>query len=295
VVNSIYFIVNPSAGKDEPAAEMINTVFKDSGTDITIHILKADEDPVQIAQKAAHKAGLVAVYGGDGSVTQVAAGLIGTTVPLAIIPGGTANVLSKELEIPQDTEDALRFIKEGNYQLKTIDTGTVNGTPFLLRVNLGIMAEMITETDPDLKEKVGQLAYGVATVKSLINAEPVDYHLNIDGQIIKATGVALTITNAGSMGIGSLQLVSGVSVADGLLDVILMKDVGFLSIIKATGGALFGQDTDAVQHWQGKNITVQLPNDQVYLCDDCEASAAELDIKIVPASLTVAIPLNDDV
>ncbi|MGY3211313.1 diacylglycerol/lipid kinase family protein [Mucilaginibacter sp. HD30] len=291
-IDHIFIIVNPSAGKDEPILQLIADVFRNSALKTTVHILKIDEDPAEVARMASKPKTLIAVYGGDGSVTQAAGALINTAFPLAIIPGGTANVLSKELSIPQDTEEALMLLKEGNYELTKIDTGTINGRPFLLRINLGIMAEMITETDPGLKDKIGQLAYGVATVKSVVNAEPTTYKLTIDGQTINTEGVALTITNSGSMGIGQLQLVSGISVSDGLLDVVLLQDAGFLSIVKATGGALLGKETDAVAHWQGKNITVQLPNKQTYLCDDCEDTASELNIKVVPASLTVSVPLK---
>ena len=136
-------------------------------------------------------ADLIAVYGGDGSVTEAASALIGSETPLAIIPGGTANVLSKELNIPQDTETALIMIRDGRFELKTIDTGLVNDLTFLLRVNMGIMAEMITETDPDLKDKIGQLAYGVATRKSIHKAEPLGYQLNIGGKPIEVTCVAM--------------------------------------------------------------------------------------------------------
>jgi len=291
-INHIFFIINPFSGKDEPVEAIIRQVFKDSEQKITVYVLKEGEDPAEVARGAISEADLIAVYGGDGSVTEVASALINTNMPLAIIAGGTANVLSKELGIPQNTEDALTYIQEGRYHFKTIDTGTVNGRPFLLRVNLGIMAEMITETDPELKDKIGQMAYGVATVKSLANAVPVNYYLNIDGKLIDATGVSLTVTNSGSMGIGDFQLQPGISVSDGLLDVILMKDAGFLSIIKAAGGALFGTETDAVSHWTCKEVTVTLPREQGYLCDDCEVKDTELNIKVVPASLTVVVPLT---
>lgn len=288
--NRIYFIVNPTAGQDEPVLEMIGREFCNSGRQLTVHVLEEGEHAADLVREAAGEADLIAVYGGDGSVTEAASALIGTDTPLAIIPGGTANVLSKELDIPQDTEEALKLICNGQAELKTIDTGLVNDQPFLLRVNLGIMAEMITETDPDLKDKIGQLAYGVATVKSISKAEPLNYQLQIDGKMINATGVALTVTNSGNMGIGGFQLQPGISINDGLLDVLLLKDVGILSIVKAAGSSLLGQETDAITHWACREITITMPEEQLYLCDDCEDKARELRIKVVPASLTVVVP-----
>jgi diacylglycerol kinase (ATP) len=289
-INHIFFIVNPAAGKDEPIEEKINEVFADSGLRQTIHVLKEKDDVTKIVHSASKLADLIAVYGGDGSITLAATALINSETPLAIIPGGTANVLSKELDIPQDTIAALTLIKEGKYQIRSIDTGLVNGRPFLLRVNLGIMAEMITETNPDLKDKIGQLAYGVATVKSIMDAEPVSYQLNIDGKTVKAAGVSLTITNSGNMGVGDLQMQPGISVSDGLLDIILLKDAGIISIVKAAGAALLEKKTDAVEHWTCKEVTVKLPEEQSYLCDDYEVTASELRVKIIPSSLKVVVP-----
>ena len=286
----LFILINPAAGENEPILETINEVFQDSGLELNVHILAENEDPAALVSEAAQNTDVVAIYGGDGSVTAASGALIGTDTPLAIIPGGTANVMAKELSIPQDAEVALRLIRDGDYQLKRIDTGVVNDRPFLLRVNLGIMASMITETDPELKDKLGQFAYGLATIKTIREAEPVTYQLMLDGEHITATGVSLTITNSGSLGIGDLQLQPGISVSDGLLDVVLLKDAGLTSVIKAAGGSLLGRETEAVCHWKAKTVTVTLPERQTYLCDDCEDQATQLSLHIVPASLTVIVP-----
>jgi YegS/Rv2252/BmrU family lipid kinase len=289
----LFILINPSAGKGEPVPEKIEKVFHDSEINVKLHILTPGEDPADIVRAALPEANLVAVYGGDGSITEAAVALIGSGTTLAIIPGGTANVISKELGISQDTDEVLKMLCDGAYQFKTIDTATVNGKPFLLRVNLGIMADMIAETDPDLKDKIGQLAYGVSAIKSAYDTEPVVYSLTIDGEPVKASGVSLTITNAGNMGIGDWQMQPGISISDGLLDVLLLKDAGLISIIKTAGSSLLGKETDTVSHWQGKEVIVEMPHKQRYLCDDCEDEADRLTIKIVPASLTVAVPLTD--
>ena len=288
----IYFIINPSAGQQEPVLEIFGRVFHDSEHQVTVHVLEKGQHASEIIRQITDIADLIAVYGGDGTVTEVASELIGSNIPLAIIPGGTANVLATELGIPQDTEAALELIRDGNFELKKIDTGLVNNRPFLLRINLGIMAEMITETDPGLKDHIGQLAYGVSTIKSIAQAQTVNYQLNIDGKAITAPGVSLTITNSGSMGIGGLQLQPGIMINDGLLDVVLLKDANFLSLIKAAGGSLFNLETDAVSHWTCREITITMPQEQLYLCDDCEDKTSKLTITVVPASLSVVIPLT---
>jgi diacylglycerol kinase (ATP) len=289
--NHIYLIINPSAGQKEPVLEIIGRVFHGIEKRLHIHLLEEGEKVSDIVLEAIGHTDVIAIYGGDGSVTEAAAPLIGKSMPLAIIPGGAANVLAKGLGIPQDTETALKLLRDGQVALRTIDTGLVNNYPFLLRVNLGIMSQMVTEADPDLKDKIGQLAYGISTVKTIYESEPVNYQLLIDGQTITITGVALTVTNSGSIGIADVQLQPGIDISDGLLDVVLLKDAGFLSLVKAAGSSLLGQETDAISHWKCREVIITMPDEQTYICDDCEHVAQELVIKVVPASLSFVIPL----
>lgn len=290
--NRIFFLVNPQAGGEKHVEKYIADLFKVSGWKSTVHTLEEDENPTELIRQEMDSYCLFAVYGGDGSITKAAAALIGTSKPLGIIPGGTANVLSKELGIPQDTQEALKMICERKFSLKTIDTGMVNGRPFLLRVNLGIMAEMITEADEELKDKIGQLAYGISAVKTALVTVPVKYNLIIDDKPFTAKGVSLTVTNSGNMGIGGLQLYPGISMTDGMLDVLLLKDAGFLSIVKAAGSSLLDQETDTIRHWTCRKISIKMAKPQTYLRDDCEDQGQSLNIEVVPASLTLIVPNN---
>src|SRR5689334_18509397 len=88
----IHVIVNPAAGKDTPILGTLNKTFADTGIDWDIFVTKGAGDAHRLAKEAA-SAGVdaVAVNGGDGTVMEVASGLMNTNVPLAILPGGTAN------------------------------------------------------------------------------------------------------------------------------------------------------------------------------------------------------------
>lgn len=286
----LLLIVNPGSGKEEPILELAGKVFCDSEIQLDIHVLDEDDDPSEIARSAADKYRLIAVYGGDGSITKVAAGLIGRDVPLAIIPGGTANVLSKELNIPQDSVSALQLIRDGDFELKRIDTGLANDEPFFLRVNLGLMADMIIQADTGLKDMVGQLAYGVSAFESWQNARVIDYELVLDGKRVNVSGVTLTITNSGSTGIGALQLAQDIRMDDGLLDVIVLKEAGLGAVAGAVGSSLLGKESDAIFHRTCRTVDVLLNSAQDCILDDCEANISSLSISIVPSSLTVATP-----
>ncbi len=289
----IHFIINPAAGKEEPILSYIHKVFHDSDIDWDISVAKKGKNVRDIAGSLINKTELIAVYGGDGSVTGVAAALHNSPTPMAIIPGGTANVMAKELGIPLDTVAALELLRDGHTIIKPIDMGMVNDQPFLLRVNLGVMADMVINTDRRSKDNLGQFAYGIAGIKTLADAEPVKYILTIDGKTTEEEAVALTITNSGNTGIGSFALQPGISITDGLLDILLLSNTDLSTILKLAGSTILQSETDAIKHWTCREVIVTMPKEQSFICDDTEMSASELKIKVAPGSVNIVIPTSD--
>jgi diacylglycerol kinase (ATP) len=290
VFKHIHFIINPAAGKKEPILSIINEAFDQTDTDWEVTVTKRGTNIGDIATGLIGKTDLIVVYGGDGCVTEVAGALAGSDTPMAIIPGGTANVMSKELGIPQDATEALALLKAENLDIRKVDMGIVNGMPFLLRINLGIMADMVLQTDRKLKDNIGQLAYGITAIKTIAEASLTEYTLTLDGQEIKESGVSLTITNSGHIGIGDFALQPGVSINDGKLDVILLKDASLLSLIKTAGSTLLQNETDAIKHWQAREVQIQCNNEFSFVCDDREEKADSLLINVKPGCIKIAAP-----
>jgi diacylglycerol kinase (ATP) len=232
------------------------------------------------------------VYGGDGSIAEVARALYGSNTPMAIIPGGTANVMSKELGIPQDAVEAIRLIASGDTKIIAIDMAIANQTPFLLRVNLGIMADMILQTNRELKNNFGQLAYGISAIQTLVQSAPAKFNLLIDGQEFIEEGVTLTVTNAGNIGISDFSFLPDINVTDGYLDVILMNNTDLMSLLRIAGTMLFQTDSEVLKHWRCKQVTVTMEHSTSYICDDTEEQAASIAIKIIPGVLKVLVAGN---
>jgi len=286
----IHFIINPAAGKDEPILSLINTVFKDSGIDWDVSITKESGDAKKFAQKLIGQTDLVAVYGGDGSVSEVASGLIYTNTPMAIIAGGTANIMAKELGMPLNTLETLQLLREGLVKSKVIDMGLVNNTPFILRINFGILADMVTSADREMKKSLGQLAYGVSSIQTLTKAEPALYILEIDGKREEVSGVALCVTNSGVIGINDFSILPDISINDGLLDIILLNDADVFSLMKIAGTTLFQKESDILRHWKCKEVTISTKEPVSIICDDCEKTDSKISIKVVPSALLVVVP-----
>src|SRR5215207_10228246 len=152
-------IINPVAGVGRPILQALNSQLKDSGIEWDVSVTHKAGDAERLAKKAIEDgADLVGVHGGDGSVMEVASALCGTSTPMAIFPGGTANVMSVELGIPStDLEASIDYIAKGRYTTRLIDMGKVNDRLFLLRIGIGLEADMMKSADQEIKKQYGLL------------------------------------------------------------------------------------------------------------------------------------------
>jgi diacylglycerol kinase (ATP) len=289
----VHVIINPASGTDEPILSYLNKSFKNSGIDWAVTVTTREGEVFEKAKSLVTEPGLdvVAVYGGDGSIMEAARALHATPMALAILPGGTANVMAKELNIPLESPDAIKLLTSGQGAIKRVDMGLVNGCPFLIRVNLGILADMVTETSPEMKDRWGQWAYGITAFQTMQQESSI-FHLNIDGKEFTREAVALTVTNAGNIGKKGYSFLPDISVSDGFLDVIALDKTDMLSLLKVTGSMLFQKDSAVLQHWKAKEVTIGMEQETSFLRDDSAEMTKLLTIKIVPASLNVLVPEN---
>jgi len=144
----IHIIVNPVSGQEKPILGTLNKALHPAGIDWEIKVTKQAGDARRYAEQAAAEgADVVGVYGGDGTVMEAASGLLGKDLPLAIFPGGTANVMSVELGIPGDLAQASALICGDERDYRKIDVGQVNDQYFLLRVGTGFEADLVKGAD----------------------------------------------------------------------------------------------------------------------------------------------------
>lgn len=287
-MGKIFIIINPAAGADEPVLTYIDELLKDA--DHEIRTVQKEGDVVAICREVLGEASIIAVYGGDGSVCEAARALHGSKTPMFILPGGTANVMAKEIGMPQDTREALSLLASNAFAIRDIDMGMVNGYPFLLRINLGILADMVAQTSREMKERWGQWAYGITAFKEM-PSEGILYSLTIDGKEYIQEAVGLTVTNAGNIGKEGFSFLPGISITDGALDIISLDKPSLLSIIKMTGDILLHNESKELRHWKAKEIKIIQPEEAPFLCDDAVQCAKELVISVSPSSLKMAIPI----
>ena len=291
----VHVIINPASGRPKPVLHILNSVFKQAEVDWDISLTKARGDAERFARQAVvDGADIVAANGGDGTVMEVAQGLLGSPVPLAILPGGSANLMAVELGIPKDLKKATEIAVDPDSATRQVDVGLVGENYFLLRVGMGFEARKVAYADRSLKNRIGVLAYTVASVKSVKDTKSARYHITLDGVQVETDGVTCLIDNAGNMGIQGFQPAKDIRVDDGLLDVLVLGSKGLANLI-SSGSALL--DTDKrellVEHWQARQISIVVDPPQPVQVDGEMVGDTPVSAEVLPGALKVIVPKSD--
>ncbi|NTW43492.1 MAG: diacylglycerol kinase family lipid kinase [Anaerolineaceae bacterium] len=273
-----------------------NKVFKEAGHDYDIVLTKERGDGCRLSKQAIlDGADIVAAYGGDGTVMEVACGLQNSNIPMAIFPGGTGNILSIELGISQNIESACNLIiKPETSKIRVIDLGGTNDPDmpgFVLRAGVGLEADMLEGTDQELKEKFGIFAYIIGGMQALKEVKESLYHLVLDGQSIESKGLTCLIANAGFFGVPGLTLDPKVKVDDGLLDVFVIQKTDLAGLFSLAASVVSGTEKkDAAQHWQVKNVKIEAEPAQATQADGEMWGKSPIELTIQPNALQVIVP-----
>ena len=164
----------------------------------------------------------VAAVGGDGTVSQVADGLVGEDVPLLIIPAGTGNVLAKTLDIPQQLEEAAGLL-HAPHTVRQLDSMQLGEQHFFLQVGIGLEAATMKETSSEQKNRWGMAAYLWTAVKQAFGWQPYQLTLSVDGNTHQLAATELVIANASKIGVGNLEWAEEILPDDGRIDIAVAK------------------------------------------------------------------------
>jgi YegS/Rv2252/BmrU family lipid kinase len=195
----VLIILNPASGKStgNSTLEAVNRQFANSKVDFEIYESKKEDDLGDIV-RARLKNGfeLVVAAGGDGTVSNVINGLVGTHIPLGIIPAGTANLLAQELKVPISIEDAIALII-GRHEFKKIDAMKIGTRVYDLNVSSGLSATVVSNTTPENKSRFGFFAYVWMTIVKLFTLKDHYFVVTVDGKTLKYRAAEIAIFNCG--------------------------------------------------------------------------------------------------
>lgn len=293
---SVLVILNPSAGSKNPPLRLFNNLFHKANFNWDLVITKERCDGIRSAQKAIKDGyDIVAAYGGDGTVMEVASGLIDVDIPMAILPGGTGNILSIELGIPQNLEKACKLITQPEKsKIRSVDLGVTNDEKvpaFALRASVGLEAAMLEGTDRELKERYGIFAYIMGATQALHNIKEARYNLLLDGEAVECSGLTCLIANAGYFGVPGLVLDPKVKIDDGLLDVFVLRKMDLAQLF-SLAATIVGKNElkDKAFHRQVKSVTIESDPVQSTQADGEMWGESPVEIKVEKGALKVIVP-----
>lgn len=181
---------------------------------------------------------LVVAVGGDGTVKVAAREIISRHLkaPLAIIPFGSANVLASTLKIPLGLSEALAIL--GHHQIVKIDVGLINKERyFLVGFSLGYISSIIIDTERALKNRFGSIGYALRFFWNKIKIPRIKFRIETQNHVFWVKGNSLVIFNA--FNFYGFQPRKEISIADGILNLYVVTNKTFLSMIEAALGVLF--------------------------------------------------------
>ncbi|NEO31082.1 MAG: methylglyoxal synthase [Symploca sp. SIO3C6] len=294
-----HLIFNPIAGQGNASEDLkLIKQLLEPGMNLVVHVTTPEIAPEQLTQEAINdSADLIIASGGDGTVSAVAGVLVGTGIPLGIIPRGTANAFAVALGIParlMPIRSSCQVILTG--QTRVVDAAQCNGLPMILLAGIGYEAEMVEKADREAKNRWGALAYIMAGIQQFNEQELFETEIEIEEVVKKFQVGALTIANAAPPTSLMAQGSGKVIVNDGLLDVTIAAPEGELQAITAMvnllGAALLKLPTNRedIINLQTKRVKVITDPPQKVVVDGEIIGTTPVEIECIPSGLTVVAP-----
>lgn len=229
-MKKLLFVYNPRAGKEmlKPRLSDVLDIFVKAGYEVTVHPTQAYRDAYyQIKEYEVGKYDLVACSGGDGTIDEVATGMMkrremGKDVaPVGYIPAGTTNDFAKSLHIPRKPLAAADNAVKG--VPFPCDIGKFNDSVFVYIAAFGIFTDVSYETDQAVKNVLGHMAYILEGAKRIFNIPSYKIKVEHDGEVIEDEFIFGMVTNSRSVGGFSNMVGKNIVFDDGLFEVTLIK------------------------------------------------------------------------
>lgn len=214
------FIINPKSGtgRHEAFLEALSDTFDTSEYTYETVFTEYRGHAIKISNEAIGKYSMVVAVGGDGTVNEVGRGLIGSTVRMGIIPIGSGNGLARHLNIPMKPREALQIINKN--RAKYIDTGSINGEPFVNVAGVGFDAHIAHLFA--LEKRRGAIPYAKLATTEFARYKPQNYKVSLEGESFHMDAFLLSFANSAQFG-NNAYISPHAIINDGLLDICLMS------------------------------------------------------------------------
>lgn len=285
-------IINPKSGTSNKGQipALLAQAFAETDTTLFITYTKAPEHAYELAKQAASEGyERVIAVGGDGTINEVARGLINSQTALAIIPMGSGNGLARALGLPLTPSKAVEVASSDVIDI--IDCCTANGRPFFCTCGMGFDAE-VSKAFAEAPFR-GFLSYAMTAIEHYVRYKPEVYSIDIDGQeVMHSEAFVVAAANASQYG-NNAYIAPRASMVDGLVDIVLLKPFRVYELAKISL-QLFSKNLEKNIHqhsFQTRRAVLHRPSAGVaHLDGEPLEMPEEITIEVLPKAIRVVRP-----
>lgn len=290
----ITILLNPAGGNATTATRAeIESTLTACGIEHHIRETEPDESLAALVQHAVDAGtSTVVAAGGDGTVSEVARALVGTDIPLGILPLGTANLIARDLQIPLNVAEACSLLQTPE-QTVAIDAMRVDDQHYFSHISTGFYANLAKETDVTTKKRLGRFAYVMQALRDMVQEKAWRFQLTIDGQLSAVQASTIMLANVRAMGFSGLEWGDQISIRDETIDVCIVR-ARTVADYSQTFRELWQGAADKatlIEYHRAKRSIQVVANSNLPIRGDGEIIGhGTVDIIVVPRALQVVAP-----
>lgn len=288
------FIFNPHSGRNRGRpglAAAIRDFIAARGLDANLRTTDGPGHATELAREAVLTGSEVVVaVGGDGTMNEVAQGLVDTPAALALVPCGSGNGLALHLGLPRTRLDALILATGATGRIAAVDTGTVNGHPFFNAMGLGFDADVSRRFNRLTRR--GLPAYARVAFGALRELRAERCRITCGTRTETLDVLLIAVANSDQYG-NNARIAPGARIDDGRLDLVAIRPVGLLAAALLVPRLFFGNldQSPHVFRLTGPRFTIERTAPGLIHTDgETHPTAGRVEVAVRPRSLRILVP-----
>lgn len=282
-MKKVKFIYNPISGtaSNPQILDLVISIYQKYKKTIIPYRIDENFNFEDIFQDSNNEYEHILIAGGDGTINRFLNFYMKKefSLPIAILPTGTANDFAKCLNIPLNIKDACEKILKSNP--KYVDIGKVNDKYFINIFSFGLLTNVSQVTPTNLKNKFGKLAYYFVGLKELFKFKKFDLSIKTEN-FSKTTKCILAFIFNGKTA-GNINIAYKSQIDDGFFDVIIIKDINILTFFKLVFSLFLGKHLEEINEknlMYFKSSSLYLSTNQNILSDTDGEAAPKFPVNI---------------
>ncbi len=262
-------------------------ILRENGFHLSVNFTKGPGEVLPMTRSALiHGYECILVAGGDGTTNEAINGILGSNIPLGILPFGGSNVLARELQIPLHPVEAAKVLSQK--RIRKIDLGRAQGRYFSMMASCGYDAYAVSRTDSRIKKIIHRYAYLWAGLKDFALYKPTEIEVDVNDGQFRDSGTFVVVGNTHLYG-GSHEVTPFAEIDDGFLDVCVYQGKYQFGLARFAIGVIAKEHLNMrnVKYYRAKKVTLSAMKSTLLQIDGDVLGELPMTVEVVPAALNV--------